>query len=110
MKIDNLISLLQRVQDAKGNIEVVGSSFCGTNDNHVTFKIKERDGYDVDVLINGLGELCLSMDISDYSKNEIKNGIGDMQKLGYTFYCSQFAKSGESPRPGLSSCDWHTPW
>ena len=110
MKIDNLISLLEKVRDAKGNIEVIGSSFCGTNVGHVTFKITERDGYDVDVLINGFNQLCLSMDISDYSKNEIKNGIGDMEKLGYTFYCSQFVKSGQTPRSGLSPCEWHTPW
>jgi hypothetical protein len=110
MKIDNLISLLEKVRDSKGNIEVIGSSFCGTNDGHVTFKFKELDGYDVDDLINGFNQLSLSMDISDYSKNEIKNGTEDMQKRGYTFYCSQFVKSGEAPRSGLSPCEWHTPW
>lgn len=110
MQIDDLITLLQRVKVEKGNIEVVGSSFCGTNNSHVTFNITDRVDVDVEDLINGLDQLCLTMTLTNHSRDKIKDGVESMKRLGYAFYCSQYVENGKQPESGLSPCEWHTPW
>lgn len=112
MKIDTLIAVLQRVRDAKGNVDVQASGFVGTNQAHVCFDIKPpgRANFNVDNHMNDFGEFCLSVEISNYTRKEIEKGVLEMKNLGQTFYCSQFVGAGEAPRAGLSVCDWHNPW
>ena len=110
MKINELIYLLEKVREAKGNISVQFNSFCGTNQGHVSFDIESDIGTSPDDMINGLGELCLSIKISDYTREQIIKGIKEMEAMGETFYLSQFVSRGKSPRSGLSPCSWHNPW
>jgi len=111
MKIDDLIAVLQRVRDAKGNIEVQCNSFCGTNNNIVSFDIKppNRKKFEPLNYINGLGAFCLSIDISADTRKRIAEETKRMESIGYTFYHSQFVYSFESPKSGLSPCEWHIP-
>lgn len=110
MNVDDLITLLQRVKDEKGNIEVVCSSFCGTNESYVTFDITEREDVKVKHLINGLNQLCLSMTLTKYSWDRAKDEIETMKRLGYDFYRTQYTIHEIPPIQGLSPCDWHVPW
>ena len=110
MKIDKLIKLLERVRDEKGNINVVGSSFCGTNDAHIIFDIKDNSKCSVNDLITGYGDLSLSMNVSEHSKQRIKEGVKDMETHGYTYYRSQYVEINQLPEPGLSPCEWHGLW
>lgn len=112
MKIDDLIAVLERVRSAKGNIEVNASSFCGTDESHVIFDIKppDRKKFSVKNHLNGYGEFCLSVELSKRTREEIAKGVADMKKRGYRYFLSQFVAEGESPREGLSPCEWHMPW
>jgi hypothetical protein len=111
MKVDELISILQRVRAAKGNVEVQCNSFCGTNQGHVSFDINpERKNFNVADHMNDFGTFCLSIEISDYTRKEIEKGVADMKRLGYRFYLSQFVGENECAKTGLSPCEWHNPW
>jgi len=112
MKIDDLIATLQRVREASGNVDVAVTSFCGTNQGHVLFDIKppKRPNFAVKKHINGHGQFCLSVEISQSTKASIKKGVAEMKELGYRYFCSQYVSVGESPREGLSVCEWHNPW
>jgi len=110
MKIDDLIEMLQKVRKEKGNVEVVCNSFCGTNNAHAFFVIEPWGSQDVNDHINGLGEFCLVMAIAPACQEKTIKDIDDMNKLGYTFYRSQFVEKGQMPRMGLSICPWHVPW
>lgn len=110
MKIDDLIAALQRVKESEGNIDVVAAGFTGTNQGFVAFDIKPlpKDFVVADHL-SSLG-LSLSIEVSEQSKADIRKGIRDMERLGHTFYRSQFVEAGEKPKPGLSPCEWHNVW
>ena len=102
MKIDDLIAALQRVKESEGNIDVVAAGFTGTNQGFVAFDVVADH-------LSSLG-LSLSIEVSEQSKADIRKGIRDMERLGHTFYRSQFVEAGEKPKPGLSPCEWHNVW
>ena len=112
MKIDELIDILERVKKVRGNIDVVAGSFCGTDSDHVLFKFKysKKEPWEVDDKLTDNGELSLSMEVSEESKDRIQKGILEMTRLGYTYYRSQFIPIGSLPSPGLSCCPWHNLW
>lgn len=111
MKIDKLIAILQRVRDKKGNIEVMGNSYCGTNSAHVQFEIeKMKKSFKVENWINGHNEFCLTVKLAEDSRQRQIEGIKDMESKGYTYYRSQFVEKGKRPHTGLSPCDWHGIW
>lgn len=109
MLIDDLIADLQKVREKKGNIEVVASSFCGTNNSLVVFTIEPRKSPIKDNLSEGK-TYHLSVVVSETSKAGIKAGVADMIARGYQFFLSQFVESGKQPKAGLSPCDWHGLW
>ena len=111
--IDDLIAVLQRVKEEKGNVPVTAGSFCGTNNGHVHFHVKPLKAnkrLKVNNHMNGHGEFVLSIDVAPSSIEDRRKGVKDMERLGYTFYRSQFVTHGEHPKSGLSPCDWHIPW
>lgn len=112
MKIDDLIAILQRARKQVGNVDVSASSFCGTNDGHVLFELlpTNRKNFCVSRLMNGYGQLCLSIKLSDKSRECIKNGVGDMKAQGYQYFRSQYVRHGQAPQEGLSPCEWHGVW
>lgn len=111
MEIDNLIKILKKVRRKRGNIEVGCGSYCGTNNAHVFFNMKEPSKpFIVDDHITGKGKLSLFIEVSDDTKEQKKQGIKDMERLGYTYYRSQFVKDGILPQSGLSPCEWHNLW
>lgn len=96
MKIDDLIAVLKRARESKGNIEVACGSFCGTNNGHVCFHIKPiRHNFSVANHTNGLGEFVLAIEVSPTSEKDILNGRKQMKELGYDFIPSQFRGIGE---------------
>jgi hypothetical protein len=112
MKIDELIANLQRVRAASGNVDVAVTSFCGTNSGHVLFDFEPpaRKKFSVKRHMNGLGQFCLHVKLSEQSRKEITEGVAEMQSRGYRYFRSQYLSLGESPRAGLSPCEWHTLW
>jgi hypothetical protein len=112
MKIDDLIETLQRVRAKAGNVEVSITASCGTNSAFVLFDLAppKRRKFDVRNHINGYGQFCLHAEISKQTRLDIAEGIEKMKKLGYRFLRSQYLQVGESPREGLSPCEWHNPW
>lgn len=112
MIIDDLLNALQKVKDKHGGkTEVKVSSFCGTNNNSVLFDLKKfEEHFDVADTMNDLGELVLTVEISQSTIDRIKQGVAEMEEKGYRFYRSQFCKRNEQPMLGLSPCEWHVPW
>ena len=111
MKIKNIIRQLQLVYEKHGDVDVVFTSFCGTNQSHVQFDLEDLlKGSNLDDKFNDRGQFCLNANVSERQKTYTKNEIQRMESLGYRYYRSQYCKSGESPVIGLSNCDWHGLW
>lgn len=112
MKIDELIEILQRVKAAKGNIEVKASGAIGTNQAFVLLDVKPptRKNFCVADHCNDYNQFCMSVEVSDITRKQIEKGVAEMKELGYRFFLSQYRSLGESPKEGLSPCDWHNPW
>ncbi len=112
MKINDVITVLQRVKEsAGGDTEVFCSSFCGTNNGFVTFDFVESNN--ADFIIDektGNHRKSLTIKVSDNSKEEIIKGIKDMESDGYRYFRSQFVEAGKEPRVGISPCEWHGLW
>lgn len=109
MLLDDLIEDLQKARAKLGNVEVKCSSSCGTNSGFVSFDIEPRKSK-IKNNVNGYGDYCLSIEVSERSKTDIKNGIAKMISMGWRYFRSQFVQVGESPKEGLSPCDWHPLW
>lgn len=111
MNIDTLIAELQKVRATKGNIEVVFGSFCDTNNGFVSFVPKDLNPEStVEDRLTGEGKFSLSIDPAPSFIEGKKKGVADMERLGYTYYRSQFVTRGEMPQSGLSPCQWHNLW
>ncbi len=111
MKIEKLINILQKVQKKEGNIEVKFNSYCGTNDAHVQFDSRKmKKSFRVNDYLNGHGEFCFQIALTDETREKEISGIKDMETRGYTFYMSQFVEKGKTPKKGLSPCEWHGIW
>lgn len=112
LTVDELIAHLEKVRKTKGGKTIVrAGGFLGTNQGHVLLNIKKpRKNASVAMHLNGYGELCLGVDLSERSRAEILKGIEDMRTRGYTFIPSQFRSSGEPVRTGPPICEWHLPW
>ena len=110
--VDDLIAHLERVRKAKGGETIVNcGGFLGTNQGFTLLTIKKpRKNAAVSQHLNGYGELGLSIELHERSREEIVKGIKDMETRGYTFIPSQFRSPGEPLRTGVPICDWHLPW
>lgn len=110
--IDDVIALLQKVRNEKGNIPMDCSSYCGTHQDFAIFDIQLPDmaNFEVDNHVNGHGVFGLSMELSQVTRDAVAEGIENMKRNGKTFYRSQFVEEGKTPEPGLSPCAWHMPW
>lgn len=112
MKIKKLIKILKRVEKAEGNINVICGSFCGTNNGYIDFSFRELEkDFKVKDHLCGQG-FSLHIDVSAGCKEKIIEGIKHMEKLGYTYYKSQYVgkELRGVPQAGLSPCDWHGLW
>ena len=70
--------------------------FVERTGGHVSFSLDPiRKNFAVDNLMNGFGELVLTIKVSAYSQNEIRTGRADMKRLGYDFIPSQFRRYDE---------------
>jgi|TARA_R110002110_G_scaffold184875_1_gene391761 hypothetical protein len=110
MRIKKLIKILQKVEAEKGNIKVVGGSWCGTNGSHIRFKFDADKDLPATAYVTGDNKLSLSMKITSGSRTQVVKDIEDMVLKGYTFYPSQFRTPSQPLTKGVSSCEWHTPW
>jgi hypothetical protein len=102
MKVNKLIRILEKIKSEKGgSIEVVASAFgknIQAHYHHATFNFQppKRKKWLVKDQINGLGQLCLCIGLTDSSETGIRKRKKEMKELGYFFIPSQYVKVGES--------------
>lgn len=99
MKIDDLIVALQRIREAKGNLDIQASSFCGTNNGFVVFDIQPfRKNFKVEDQLTGEGKLSLHVDINPTYRQQIIDGQQQMIRMGHDWIPSQYVSRGAEVR------------
>jgi hypothetical protein len=91
----------------------VASGFIATNNGHVVLKISPKitsKGSTTQGTKKKSGKLHLQVELPPKSRKKIQEAVAEMEKLGFTYYSSQFVKEGDVPKSGISICDWHIPW
>ena len=111
MKISKLIKRLKKIEKDLGDVEVSAGAWCGTNNGYIHFDIRpDTFKGKSSQHLNGRGEVVIDISVSETTKEDILKGIKDMEKLGYTYYRSQFVLFGKYPTSGISPCEWHNLW
>lgn len=95
MKISELISILNKVQNVSGDIEVVASAFGGNvmADYHFStfdFVSPKRKDFSVKNHINGLNQFSIGIQTTPSSKEDRINGCEQMFNLNYKYVPGQF--------------------